>query len=155
MASAVVRLMAREYRDSHKGIKRRVEPVNGLYGGLCFPLSPALPDMGVKMPPAGRRTAHKRRGSAGEYRDKGGHVGGPGGHEKPARGYPRAGTGGIQDFLAVSQITINGRSRIKRIIKRCTPFQREAPRRASAPDGRQCASGRDRRLARRVLACIV
>ena len=25
-----------EYRDSHKGIKRRDGPVNGLYGGLAF-----------------------------------------------------------------------------------------------------------------------
>ena len=44
--------------------------------GLRFGLSPALMDKGVKMPPAGRRTAHKRREVAGEYRDKGGHVGG-------------------------------------------------------------------------------
>ena len=83
----------------------------------------ALPDMGAKMPPAGRRTAHKRREAAGEYRDKGGHVGGPGGHKKPAPGCPRAGNGGIQDFFAVSQMIIKGRSKTNRIIKRCTSSQ--------------------------------
>ena len=31
----------------------------------CF----ALLDMGAKMPPAGRRMAHKRREAGGEYRD--------------------------------------------------------------------------------------
>lgn len=36
---------------------------------LCFGLSPALLDMGAKMPLAGRGTAHKRREAAGEYRD--------------------------------------------------------------------------------------
>ena len=76
---------------------------------------------GRKMPPAGRRRPHKRRNVRGEYRDKGGHVGGPGGHKKPAPGYPRAGNGDIQDFFAVSQITMIGRSRINRIIKRGTP----------------------------------
>ena len=29
---------------------------------LCFGLSPALMDKGAKMPPAGRRRPHKRRG---------------------------------------------------------------------------------------------
>ena len=62
---------------------------------LLFGVRFALLATGVKMPPAGRRTAHKRRGAAGEYRDKGGHVGGPGGHKKPAPGCPRAGGGGI------------------------------------------------------------
>lgn len=65
---------------------------------LRFGISPSLLDTGAKMPPAGRRTAHKRRGAAGEYRDKGGHVGRPGGHEKPAPGCPRAGGGGIKIF---------------------------------------------------------
>ena len=37
----------------------------------CF----ALLDMGAKMPPAGRRTAHKRREAVGEYRDTGGRAG--------------------------------------------------------------------------------
>ena len=73
------------------------------------------------MPPAGRRTAHKRREAAGEYRDKGGHVGGPGGHKKPAPGKPRAGAGGIQDFFAVSQMIMIGSSKINRIIKRGAP----------------------------------
>ena len=30
------RFAVREYRDSHKGIKRRSGPANGLYGGLAF-----------------------------------------------------------------------------------------------------------------------
>lgn len=30
------RFAVREYRDSHKGIKRRDGPANGLYGGLAF-----------------------------------------------------------------------------------------------------------------------
>lgn len=30
------RFAVREYRDSHKGIKRRSGPVNGLYGGFAF-----------------------------------------------------------------------------------------------------------------------
>ena len=57
---------------------------------LLFGACSALLDTGAKMPPAGRRTAHKRREAGGEYRDKGGHVGGPGGHKKPAPGKPRA-----------------------------------------------------------------
>lgn len=65
---------------------------------LCFGLSPALLDMGVKMPLAGRRMAYKRREAGGEYRDKGGHVGGPGGHKKTAPGKPGAGAGGIKIF---------------------------------------------------------
>ena len=32
----MLRFWAREYSDSHKGIKRRDEPANGLYGGLAF-----------------------------------------------------------------------------------------------------------------------
>ena len=62
---------------------------------FVFGLSPALLATGAKMPPTGRRTAHKRREATGEYRDKGGHVGGLGGHKKPAPGRPRAGGGGI------------------------------------------------------------
>ena len=58
---------------------------------LCFGLYPALMDTGAKTPPAGRRMAHKRRESAGEYRDKGGHVGRPGGHKKA---HPRLSQGG-------------------------------------------------------------
>ena len=58
---------------------------------LRFGFSPALLDTGAKIPPAGRRTAHKRREAAGEYRDKGGRVGQLGGHEK-AR--PRKAQGG-------------------------------------------------------------
>ena len=40
---------------------------------------------------------------------------------KPAPGKPRAGAAGIQDFFAVSQITINGSRIINRIIKRGPP----------------------------------
>ena len=40
---------------------------------------------------------------------------------KPAPGKPGAGAGGIQDFFAVSQITINGRRIINRIITRWAP----------------------------------
>ena len=36
MRAAVGRLTAWEYRDSHKGTKRRVGPANGLYSGLLF-----------------------------------------------------------------------------------------------------------------------
>ena len=78
------------------------------FGGYC-----ALLDTSAKMPPAGRRTAHKRRGAAGGYRDMG--------KIKPAPGKPRAGDGGIQDFFAVSQMIITGRARINRIIKRGSP----------------------------------
>ena len=43
------------------------------------------------------------------------------GIKKPAPGKPGAGTGGIQDFFAVSQMIIKGRARINRIIKRGSP----------------------------------
>ena len=82
VVASVGRLTAWEYRDSHKGIKRRDGPANGLYGGLAFCLSHAMLDMGEKMPPAGRRRPRKRRGSGGEYRGKGGYGGRPGGHKK-------------------------------------------------------------------------
>ena len=36
LAAYVGRFAVREYRDSHKGIKRRDGPVNGLYGGFAF-----------------------------------------------------------------------------------------------------------------------
>lgn len=36
LAAPVVRFAVLEYSDSHKGIKRRDEPTNGLYGGLLF-----------------------------------------------------------------------------------------------------------------------
>ena len=99
-----------------------------------------------KMPPAGRGRSHKRREAGGKHRDIG--------KRKPAPGKPRAGAGGIQDFFAVSQIMRTGSSRINRIIKRCTPSRWGAPRRASSRAGRRFASGRDRRLGRRVLAGI-
>lgn len=43
------------------------------------------------------------------------------GQEKTRPRKPRTGTGGIQDFFAVSQIIIIGSSRINRIIKRGSP----------------------------------
>lgn len=36
LAASVGRFAVREYRDSHKGIKRRDGPANGLYGGFVF-----------------------------------------------------------------------------------------------------------------------
>ena len=36
LAAPVGRFAVREYRDSHKGIKRRGGPLNGLYGGFAF-----------------------------------------------------------------------------------------------------------------------
>ena len=36
---------------------------------FCFQVYSALLDMGTKMPPAGHRRPHKRRGTAGECRD--------------------------------------------------------------------------------------
>ena len=36
VAATVGRFAVWEYRDSHKGIKRRDGPVNGLYGGFAF-----------------------------------------------------------------------------------------------------------------------
>ena len=69
--------------------------------------------VGAKMPPAGRRMAHKRLEAAGGYRDMG--------KIKPAPEKPGAGAGSIQDFFAVSQMIITGRSKINRIIKRGSP----------------------------------
>lgn len=50
-----------------------------------FGLSPALLDMGVKMPLAGRRTAHKRREGGGGYRDMGGALPASEGHKNRPR----------------------------------------------------------------------
>ena len=36
LAVSVGRFAVLEYRDSHDGIKRRVGPLNGLYGGFTF-----------------------------------------------------------------------------------------------------------------------
>ena len=36
LAASAGRFAVREYRDSRKGIKRRVGPANGLYGGFAF-----------------------------------------------------------------------------------------------------------------------
>lgn len=49
---------------------------------LLFGVSPALLATGAKMPPAGRRTAHKRRKAGVEGRDIAASNGEPGGHKK-------------------------------------------------------------------------
>ena len=89
LAASVGRFAVWEYRDSHKGTKRRDGAANGLYAGFAFGLSPALLDMGAKMPSAGRRTAHKRRGSGGGCRDIGGRAGQLRGHKKARPGVGR------------------------------------------------------------------
>lgn len=76
------RFGAREYRDTAKAVKRRVGPVNSLYGGFCFWPRSDLLDTGAKMPPASLWRAYKRRKAVGEYRDTGGRAGRLGGHEK-------------------------------------------------------------------------
>ena len=84
LRAAVGRFAVWEYRDSHKGIKRRDGPANGLYGGLSFWTCSALLATGVKMPPASHRAAHKRRGDGGGCRDTGGRARKLGGQKKPA-----------------------------------------------------------------------
>src|SRR5699024_4833427 len=58
---------------------------------LIFYLSSALLATGVKMPPAGRRMAHKRREVAGGCRDTAAHAGRPGGHKKARPGLSQGG----------------------------------------------------------------
>ena len=82
------RFGAREYRDTAKAVKRRVGPVNSLYGGFCFWPRSDLLDTGAKMPPASLWRAYKRRKAVGEYRDAGGRAGGPGGHKNPPQKSP-------------------------------------------------------------------
>lgn len=79
--SASVRcFMVLEYRDT-AGHKNRYTGLQMAFTAvLCFGISPALLDADAKMTPAGRRTAHKRRETAGEYRDMG--------KEKPPQGSP-------------------------------------------------------------------
>ena len=81
---------------------------------FLFGACSALLNMGAKMTPAGHWRAYKRRGDGVEY------IGGMG-KRKPAPGKPRTGAGDLQDFFAVSQITINGRRIINRTIKRGSP----------------------------------
>ena len=89
LVASVRRFRSWEYRDT-AGRKNRSTGLQMaftavlLFGGYC-----ALLDTNAKMPPAGRRTAHKRLEGAGEYRDKGGHIGGPGGHKKARPGVGR------------------------------------------------------------------
>lgn len=67
----------------------------------------------AKMPPRGHRMPRKRREAIGGYRKHG---------KKKTR--PRKAQGGrcgTQDFFAVSQITISGRSKTNRTIKRGSP----------------------------------
>ena len=56
---------------------------------LRFGTCSALPDMGAKMPPAGRRRPHKRREAGGEYRDIAARAGRPGGQKKARPGVGR------------------------------------------------------------------
>ena len=121
LAASVGRFAVWEYRDSHDGIKRRVGPANGLYGGFAFWHLPCPAGHGRKnsrlQAPGGPTSGGTCAGSIGTRADT---VEGLEGMKKPAPGSPRAGAGGIQDFFAVSQIIINGRIKINRIIKRCT-----------------------------------
>ena len=89
--ASVRRFGAREYRDT-AGRKNRSTGLQMAFTAvLLFYACFALLDMGAKMPPAGRRMAHKRLEAAGEDRNKGGRAGQLGGHEK-AR--PRKAQGG-------------------------------------------------------------
>ena len=80
LRAAVGRLAAWEYRDSHKGTRCRDGPANSLYGGFAFWPLPCPAGPGAKMPPAGRRTAHKRQ--------KAGNVVGVQETGRPATGKP-------------------------------------------------------------------
>lgn len=124
----VGRLTAWEYRDSHKGIKRRDGPVNGLYGGFAF-LGAAshrwTRAQKCRLQASGGPTSGgKLLGSIGT---RAGALDSLEGMKKPAPGCHRAGAGGIQDFFAVSQIIIKGRARINRIIKRGSPPPTSCP----------------------------
>ena len=118
---AVGRLMVREYRDTAKAVKRRVGPTNGLYGGFAFWLLPCPAGHGRKnsrLRAVGRRTSGGRMaGSIGTRADTLEGLEGT----KTAPGLTRGGSCDIQDFFAVSQITINGRRIINRMIKRRSP----------------------------------
>lgn len=121
LRAAVERLTAWEYRDSHKGIKRRDGPANGLYGGFAFWCLPCLAGHGRKN---SRLEAIGGHTSGGKMAEGTGIWAGrcrPLKGIKPAPGLTRGGSCDIQDFFAVSQITINGRRIINRIIKRGSP----------------------------------
>ena len=75
LAAYVRRFWAREYRDSHKGAKRRDGPLNGLCGGFVFWPLPCPAGHGRKNAACGLWTVYKRREVAGEYRDAGGRAG--------------------------------------------------------------------------------
>ena len=118
LRAAVGRLKVWEYRDSHKGAKRRDGPANGLYGGFAF-WGHALPcwpwAQKCRLQASGGPTSGgKLLGSIGT---RAGALDSLEGMKKPAPGCHRAGGGGIQDFFAVSKITINGSRTINRIIK--------------------------------------
>ena len=85
LAASVRRFAVWEYRDSHKGIKRRSGPVNGLYCGFVFWPFPCPAGNGRKMPHAGHRRAHKRREDGGGYRDMGGALPASEGHKNRPR----------------------------------------------------------------------
>lgn len=66
LAASVGRFAVWEYRNSHKGIKRRDGPVNGLYGGFAFWVCFAPQDMDTKIaackPMEGLQAAESWRG---------------------------------------------------------------------------------------------
>ena len=59
---------------------------------LRFGIPSALLDTGAKMPPAGRRTAHKRLEAGGQYQDMGGALLATEWHKKPPPVNPGAGS---------------------------------------------------------------
>lgn len=94
--------------------KCRVEPVNALYSGFSFWGLFRSAEHGRKNDACGPLEGLQAAGRwRGVYRRHG--------QEKTRPRKPRTGTGGIQDFFAVSQIIIIGSSRINRIIKRGSP----------------------------------
>ena len=88
LAASARRFMAREYRDTARHQNRSTGLKMAFTAVLLFGVRSALLATGGKMPPAGRRTAHKRLEAAGGYRDIAAHAVRPGGRKKarPTRG---------------------------------------------------------------------
>ena len=90
LAASVGRFAVREYRDSHKGIKRRDGPENGLYGGFVFWPIPCPDGQGRKNAACKPLEGHTSGGKlAGSIRDIAAHAGRPGGHKKARPGVGR------------------------------------------------------------------
>ena len=85
LAAYVGRFAVREYRDSHNGIKRRVGPANGLYGGFVFWPLPCPVGHGRKnsrlLAIGGHTSGGKLLGNIGTRADT---LGGPEDAKKPA-----------------------------------------------------------------------